>query len=125
MTLNCEAYDIISGKSAGPLAQWTVTVDYAKKYAYVRGPSIYGAPVGVGDVKITPGQITLPPHNATSTATVETALISRTSGAVVVEVHDLRKEMNDIFAKNDEEGRSRFVGTCEPGTLLPIPLSKF
>lgn len=130
VTLNCTAHDIISGEQSGPPAEWTVTVDYAKKYAYAQGAPIYRSPTGVGDLEITPGQITFPDHQLTSTRRVETAMISRTSGAVVVQVHDLRKELEDIFARHGgaetgNEGRSRFVGVCKPGTLVPIPSAKF
>lgn len=125
VTLACEAYDITSGQRSSSPTTWTVTVDYSKGYAYGIGAPLYPSPTGVNGIEVSPGQIALPRHRTSAERTVEQMVISRESGAVAAQVHDLRKELTDTFARNDQYGRSRYAGLCKPTKLVPIPATKF
>ena len=125
VTLYCDAYNITSGERVGGPVSWTVTVDLTKKYAYANGSLLYQSPKTIGNLEITPDKITIPSHAVSEIVTIEREMISRTTGAVVVQTNDLRKGVTDVFAKNDQDGRSRYAGICQPGALIPIPASKF
>lgn len=125
VTLACEGYDITSGQRAASPTTWTVTVDYQKGYAYAQGAPIYPSPKGVSQIEVSPGQISLPAHAVSATRTVERMTISRETGSVVLQTHDLHKEMEDTFARNEQYGRSRYAGLCKPGKLIPIPTARF
>lgn len=125
VTLHCETYDITSGSREGSPVRFTATVDYGRSFAYLKGAPVFADPVGIGDVGVTPGEISVPRAVIGDVRTLRGLRISRTSGEVRLLTHDMRRAIDDALADNDRDGEQILAGVCRPGALVPIPAARF
>lgn len=124
VTLHCQAYDITTGERQGDAQSFTATVDYGRDYVYLKGAP-FGDGMGIGDLEVTPGSITVPRYPLGNTGTLRVARFSRETGEVRVITHDLRTAIADQVAQNDLQGERVYAGACRSGVLVPIPSARF
>lgn len=124
VTLHCEAFDI-AVEPKGPRIEFAVTMDYDQSFAYFTGSEVFRTPLGIGGVTVTPDRIAVPGQRGDNLRTMTGAVISRTTGEVRLQIHDLEQEQTDLFAGTPRRGRSLFVGICRPGEAIPVPTAQF
>lgn len=123
VTLHCQTYDISTGSRGAPRS-FTATIDYGREYAFLRG-EIFGDGLGVGNVDVTPGSISVPRAGLGETGTLRGARFSRGTGEVRVITYDIQTAIDDAVANNGLSGERSYVGACQPGALVPIPATRF